>query len=96
MVALAFDRNEMIAPCATIEPACPNALQFDSSGFYFFQMASLLCGIGRYTSRLYGHIFFTAKSDKLLLFEARFRAEDKFILLSSPRVTGPTNYDEDF
>ena len=27
---------------------------------------------------------------------SRFRAEDEFILLSSPRVTGPTNYDEDF
>ena len=35
--------------------------------------------------------------DEFLCFVvARFRAEDKFILLSSPRVTGPTNYNEDF
>lgn len=26
-------------------------------GFYFFQMALLLCGIGRYTSRLYRYFF---------------------------------------
>lgn len=35
-------------------------------------------------------------TDPPLAVGSRFRAEDEFILLSSPRVTGPTNYDEDF
>jgi len=36
------------------------------------------------------------KSSATDMLSTRFRAEDKFILLSSPRVTGPTNYDKDF
>ena len=68
VVAMAFDRNEMIALCTATEPACPNAFQINSSGIYFFQ---IICGIGRHISRPYTHIFFTAKFNKLLPLEDR-------------------------